>query len=310
MSRLDEMETFLAVARAGSFAAAATRLERSASSASKLVSRLEQRLNARLLDRTTRSVTLTAVGERFYDECSQALELLSDAENAVLAKHHTVSGRLRATVPTGLGHEWLTCVLAEFVQHYPQIQLEVVYLDRRVDLVAEGFDVAVRVGAMPDSSMIVRRIASTRVSLVASPRFLERHGPIAQPEQLTELPCLLYAQEDRGPGVWTLERDGETRRVAVRGPMVANSGRALVDAAACGLGLALVPELHSVRKLVAGELVRVLPAWGSDKPVQVVHPSARLVPLKVRAFVDHLVQQLRRPGWLELEATDDAAVDR
>lgn len=298
MSQLDELRAFLAVARAGSFAAAASQLEHSPSYASKLVSRLEARLEVRLFDRTTRTVTLTSTGERFFEDCSEALERLDAAQDAVRAEHREISGRLRVTLPTGLGHEWLTCTLAHFARDNPELHLEVVYLDRVVDLVSEGFDAAIRVGTMPDSSLIVRRVATTRLSLVASPALLERHGAPADPEALLELPCLVYAQEDRPAATWVLEREGEVRRLTLRGRMVVNSGRALVDAAACDLGIAFVPEIHSARLLATGELVRILPEWGSEVPIQVVHPSARLVPARVRAFVDYIGEHLREPGWL------------
>ncbi len=297
MSRIVEMEAFVAVARAGSFAAAASKLDISASYASKLITRLERRLHARLLHRTTRMVTLTAIGERFYDECARGLELLAQAEQSAAAKHSVPHGRLRVSVPTGLGHEWLSSAIAQFVLANPQVQLDAVYLDRYVDLVAEGFDVAVRVGMLRDSSMIARRLASSRVSLVASPSFVAGRPPIERLDVLAELPCLVYAF-DRTGASWALEHDGEQRSVTVNGPMVANSGRALVDAAAHGLGIAFVPDFHSARRIAAGELVRVLPQWRGEIPIHAVYPSARLVPIKVRAFVDHLVEELRRPGWL------------
>lgn len=300
-NRLVELEVFVAVGRLGSFAAAATTLGISASYASKLVTRLERRLQARLLHRTTRAVTPTAIGERFLDECSHALELLAQAEQAVIAKQSVPHGRLRVSVPTGLGHEWLSSAIAQFVLAHPQVQLEAAYLDRYVDLVAEGFDVAVRVGVLRDSSLIARRLASARMSLVASPAFLAARPPIEQLDALRELPCLVYTA-DRDM-TWTLECEGEQRSVALRGPMVANSGRALVDAAASGLGVAFVPDFHCARRLAAGELVRVLPHWQGELPIHAIYPSARLVPLKVRAFIDHLAAALRDPPWLALADT-------
>lgn len=298
-SRLVEMEAFVAVARLGSFAAAAGTLGISASYASKLITRLERRLQARLLHRTTRALTLTAVGERFHDECARALELLAAAERSVASNQSVPHGRLRVSIPTGLGHEWLSATIARFMLANPQVSLDAVYLDRYVDLVGEGFDVALRVGALRDSSLIARRLASSRVSLVASPSFVARHGAIERLDALTELPCLVYAVH-RTDATWTLECEGEQRSVGVRGPMVANSGRALVDAAAHGLGIAFVPDFHSARRLAAGELVRVLPHWRGEVPIHALHPSARLVPLPVRAFVDHLVEELREPAWLTL----------
>lgn len=297
-NRLVELEVFVAVGRHGSFAAAATTLGISASYASKLVTRLEKRLQARLLHRTTRAVTPTAIGERFLDECSHALELLARAEHDVIAKQSVPHGRLRVSVPTGLGHEWLSSAIAQFMLAHPQVQLDAAYLDRYVDLVAEGFDVAVRVGVLRDSSLIARRLTSARMSLVASPGFVAARPPIDRLEALRDLPCLVYAN-DRADMTWTLECEGERRSVALRGPMVANSGRAIVDAAASGLGVGFVPEFHCARRLAAGELVRVLPHWQGEVPIHAVYPSAQLVPLKVRAFIEHLAAALRVPPWLQ-----------
>lgn len=298
MSHVPETEIFVAVARSGSFAAAANRLGISASYASKMVTRLERRLGARLFHRTTRALTLTAIGERYYEECARAFEMIDAAESMVLAKQSIPHGRLRVSVPTGLGHEWISCALARYVVANPQVQLDAIYIDRFVDLVAEGFDVAVRVGALRDSSLVARRLATARVSLVASPQFVARHPAIEQPEALSELPCLVYAT-DRVAAVWELEGDAQQRSVSVSGPLVANSGRALTDAAAQGLGIAFVPDFHSARRLAARELVLVLPRWHGLVPIHAVYPSAELVPAKVRVLVDHLVEELRTPGWIE-----------
>lgn len=299
MSRVLETEIFVAVAHSGSFAAAASKLDISASYASKLVTRLEKRLGARLFHRTTRALALTAIGERYYEDCAQAFALMEAAESMVMAKQSVPHGRLRVTVPTGLGHEWISSAIARYVQANPHVQLDAVYIDRYVDLVAEGYDLAVRVGTLRDSSLVARRLATARVSLVASPEFLRRHPKIEQPEALTELPCLVYAM-DRAAAVWQLECDGEQRSVAVSGPLVTNSGRALADAAAHGLGVAFVPDFHSARRLAAGELVRVLPRWRGAAPIHAVYPSAQLLPVKVRAFIDHLADELRQPAWVAL----------
>jgi DNA-binding transcriptional LysR family regulator len=299
MNRLIEMELFVTIAQTGSFAAAARKLDISASYASKLTTRLEQRLGARLFQRTTRSVTLTAVGERFLEDCMRALELIDEAERAVAEKRNVAHGRLRVTVPTGLGHEWLSGALAQYLLANPQVRLDAVYTDRHVDLVAEGFDVAVRVGTLRDSSLVARRLTSVRISLVASPSFIAARRPITCIDALAQLPCLVHNVE-RATTVWTLECRGEQRDVAISGPMVTNSGRALVDAASHGLGIAFVPDFHCARRLAAGELVRVLPQWRGETPIQAVYPSARMVPINVRMFIDHLVEQMRRPAWLDL----------
>ena len=296
MSRLVETEAFVTVVQEGSFTTGASRLGVSSSYASKLVTRLENRLGIQLLRRTTRQLTLTEAGEQFFEDSARALELVARAEEAVGSLRANPRGRLRVTLPTGIGLAWLSRSLAEFMCAYPDIVMDVVYLDRIVDLVAEGFDLAIRVGSLPDSSLMVRRLAIVRRGLVASPGYLERHGRPSSPDQLREHACLVYSYQ-RAPTSWVLQRANETHAVAVSGPMIANSGSALVDAAAHGLGIAFLPEFHTAACRTSGELEVVLPEWGDQVPVHLLYPSARHVPAKVRAFIDHMVESLRDPPW-------------
>ena len=234
MSRLVETEALVTVVQEGSFAAAGERLGISSSYASKLVTRLEERLGAQLLHRTTRRLSLTEQGQRFYEACATGLDLVNEAEAAVTELQVAPRGHLRITVPTSLGMSWISDPLARFVIDNPAVVMDVVYLDRFVDLVEEGFDLAVRIGHLPDSTLIVRRLTTFRRRVVASPEYVETNGPLESVDDLERHPCLRYSYA-RAPTTWELEHGAQTRKVVVSGPLVANNGSALAHAAARGI---------------------------------------------------------------------------
>lgn len=296
MSQLVETETFVAVVQEGSFAAAGERLGISSSYASKLVSRLEDRLGVRLLQRSTRKLTLTEAGERYHGTSAEGLELLSLAERDLLESQNKVRGRLRVSFPTNLGLTWLAAWLGDFACQNPKLELDVVYLDRPVDLVGEGFDLAVRAGVLPDSSLMARRLANAERMLVASPEYLARAGTPAKPEQLAEHTCVIYSGSPT-PDRWTMEAGERRRTVKVSGPMQANSGAALLQAVARGLGIAWLPNFHTAPELATGRVVRVLPEWGFRVPIHALYPSKRHLPTKVRLFIDSLAEYLEDPPW-------------
>lgn len=296
MSRMVEVEAFAAVVAEGSFVGAAAHLDLSSSYVSKLVSRLEERVGARLLHRSTRSLSLTEAGRRFHAECAEAIERVDAAERAVLAGHETPTGTLRVTLPTAIGGVWLSRGVAEFMAAWPAVSLDALYTDRTVDVIAEGFDLAVRAGPMPDSALIARRLAHARRRLVASPAYLERHGRPADVVALRGHRCLQYSNA-RAPSTWTLTHEGESASVTVTGPMAANSGAVLADAARCGVGIAYLPDFHTARHLADGALVDALPGWGADVPVQAVFPSNRHQTATVRVFVEAIAAALADAPW-------------
>ena len=291
MSRLVETEALIAVVQEGSFAAAGERLGISSSYVSKLVNKLEERLGARLLHRTTRRLTLTEMGVRFYEAGAKGLELFEAAEAAVQELQVAPRGRLRVTLPTSLGLSWLSDSLATFCRDVPTVLLDIVYLDRFVDLLQEGFDVAVRVGHLPDSSLTMRRLSTVPKGLFASPEYLERAGMPIAVEDIEKHACLCYSYS-RSPTTWELHRGADTRKIVVSGPIIANSGSALARAAAQGLGIIYLPDIHTEGLQRSGGLVPVLPEWGASVPVQALYPSAQHVAAKVRVFVDHLARCL------------------
>ncbi|PRQ06119.1 LysR family transcriptional regulator [Enhygromyxa salina] len=297
MSQLVEIETFVTVVQAGSFAAAGEQLGISSSYASKLITRLEDRLGVRLLHRTTRKLTLTEAGAVYHETCAEGLSLLSHAQDDVMALQATPRGRLRVSLPTALGVTWLAAWIADFGRDNPGLSLDVVYLDRAVDLVAEGFDVAVRAGLLSDSSLIAKRLAVAQRIVVASPRYLERTGRPSSPEQLSERACLLYSNSTN-PTRWELQAGEQQRTVSVSGPMTANSGAALLQAVVCGLGIACLPNFHVAPALADGRVVQVLDEWSWPVPIHALYPSGRHLPAKVRAFIDQLAAHMATPPWL------------
>lgn len=296
MSHLVEMEAFLVVVEEGSFTAASTRLSVTKSYVSKLVGRLEDRIGVRLLQRTTRQLTLTEVGRTYYERCSEAMQLLKEAEAEVSELHNSPQGRLRISLPAAFTVDYLVAPLAAFKARYNQLTVEALLADRKVDILAEGFDVAVRIGDMPDSSLIVRRLTSADRAVCASPDYLRRHGPINTPEDLAKHECVLYSYHAT-PATWRMKGPDREATVEVTGSMVSNHGAMLVEAACHGLGLLFLPIFITAASLRKGRLVRVLPEWKYPVTIAAVFPNARHVPAKVRLFVDFLVAHFLIPPW-------------
>lgn len=296
MSRMVEVEAFVAVVAEGSFVGAAGRLGVSSSYVSKLVSRLEERLGARLLHRSTRSLALTEAGRRLHADCAEAVELVDAAERSLRSAQATPIGTLRVTLPTSIGARWLAGTVAQFMASWPAVRLDALYTDRVVDLIGEGYDLAVRAGRLPDSALVARRLVMARRRVVASPDYLARCGHPTTVAALGEHRCLLYAYS-RAPSTWTLSRGDEVASVTVTGSMAANNGTVLAEAARCGAGVAYLPDFHTSRALADGSLLDVLPGWGDTLPVQAVFPGGRHHPPKVRVFVDAITRALAATPW-------------
>lgn len=291
MSRLLEIEAFVAVAERGSFVAAGKALGVSSSYASKLVSRLEERLGVLLIQRTTRRHTLTPQGERYLTDCQEAFGLLLRSEETIHEATESIRGEIRVTAPTGLGLGVLAEAFNRFALEHPEVQLNVAYLDRVVDLVGERFDLAIRAGELPDSSLRARRIATYRRHMVASPEVAAALVGVDHPDGILGVAGVVYSGHAR-PEEWTVRRGERAVTVSVEARMESNNGRALALAAADGLGLAYLPSFHTCDLERAGHLASVLPEWGETVPVHVVFPTSRHLPLRVRALIDHVVAQL------------------
>lgn len=298
MSRLIETEAFLTVVEEGSFTAAARRLGVTKSYTSKLVVRLEDRLGIRLLQRTTRQLTMTEAGRAYFARCSDAMRAFNEAAAEATELQTAPQGRLRINLPDAFAVNYLAAPLATFKARYPDLTVEAVLTDRKVDILAEGFDVAVRIGDLSDSSLIVRRLASVDRLICASPDYLRQRGTPRRPQDLAAHDCLLYAYH-AVPTTWRLRGPEGDVQVDVSGRMVSNHAEMLVEAACHGLGLVFCPVFLVAAGLRARRLVRVLPDWRFPLAVSAVFPNARHVPTKVRVFVDFLVQHFAVPPWAD-----------
>jgi len=298
MQDLSQLEVFVRVVDEASFTSAAESLGVSKSFASRQVSALEDRLGARLLNRTTRKVTLTDVGRVFHERCTRILEELQDAEAAVSQLQNAPRGTLRLSAPMSFGVRYVAPIVAEFMVAHAELAVDVHFNDRRVDLIEEGFDLAIRIGKLADSSLIARKVASTELVLVASPGYLAAHGTPESPEDLRGHSCLLYAYQSSGHQTWALDGPSETQSVVhVHGRAVINNGEALLEATRWGLGVCSMPDFLAADDLLSGTLVRVLPDWGSASAVWAIYPHTRHLSAKVRLFVEALNTALEHPPW-------------
>jgi DNA-binding transcriptional LysR family regulator len=292
---LNDILVFTRVVQSGSFTAAARALGTTKSSVSRKVSELEDRLGARLLQRTTRKLSLTDVGQAYYDDCARIIGELEEADLAVGRMQAAPRGTLRISVP--LAFSFVGAAVTDFLQRNAEVRVEIVATDRRVDLVDEGFDLAIRAGTLADSSLIARPLGRSRRLLAASPRYLSRGAPRA-PMDLEKHACLAFAAAP-SPVRWTLR--AEDKSVTVRAParLAANDFEILREAARAGLGIATLPEHLCVDDFAHGRLRPVLPRWCTEEtPIHAVYASARHLSPKVIAFIDDLRSHLQRFGFV------------
>ena len=292
---------FVRVVELGSFTLAADDLSLSRAVVSKYVSRLEERLGARLMHRTTRRLSLTEAGAALFEASRGAIERIEEAESAVAQYQAAPKGRLRVSAPMSFGILHLGSAIADFSNAFPDVTLDLRLDDRFVNLVEEGLDVAVRIGALTDSSLVARRIAKTQAVACASRAYLEEHGEPETPEDLVGHRCLLYAYLSTA-NVWRFQApDGREIPVAVSGPMRVNNGIVLADAAAAGRGIVMGPSFYVASRIRSGELKRILPAYRlPELGIHAVYPQRDFVPPKVRVFVDFLVERFKRADWDKL----------
>ncbi|MHA1567929.1 MAG: LysR family transcriptional regulator [Alphaproteobacteria bacterium] len=287
------MTAFVEVAKASSFSAAARRLGMSTTAVSRHVAELERSLGVALLRRTTRHVSPTEAGARYLPRAAAILEEIAwlDAETGAIAA--APRGKLKITAPPSVGNDWIAPLAVDFAEAYPEIELELEFTERLVDLVAEGFDAAIRSGPLASSSMIAHRIIEMHYLLCASPAYLERRGAPARPEDIREHDCIHW-RGAAGGGVWDFVRDGARVSVPIAGRLLINNFAAEQEAARRGLGLAILPRLNLRDDLDAGRLVAVLPGYEVDRGVlSLVRPATPFEPPKLRAFIDFITVALR-----------------
>jgi len=305
MDRLQSIRAFAKVVETGSFARAAERLEISVSAVSRQVAELEAHLDARLLNRTTRRLSLTEAGQSFYEHSVQLLADLEDAEASVRVATRAPKGTLRVTCGTSFGVRYLAPVLREFCERHPDVVIDLDISDRTVDLVEEGYDLAVRIGRMGQQGLVSRRIGTTQVVCCAAPSYLATaREPLETPQDLARHRCLCYTNVGL-PNVWRFEpRDASTEPIDVRiTPWHrANNGQLLATLAVQALGIVYSPDFIVAESIRAGQLVPLFTAYLPPRsPIAVVYPSRRHLSAKVRSFVDFLAVRFEREQPWSLE---------
>ena len=296
---------FVAVMETGSFTAAAARLGTSSGQASKLVARLEAELGVRLLSRTTRAVSATEAGQAYFDRLRPLLDEFDNLDAAIRDASHAPRGRLRLTAPLTFGTMEIAPALNAFAAEFPEIELDIGFSDRVVNLVDEGYDMAVRVGRPDDSSMIARKLCDVRIVVVAAPAYLERRGAPRSPDDLARFDCIVDTNF-REPGRWPFRgpaggQGGGQGSIEVAGRIRYSNTEACLSAAEAGLGIACVPAFVAGAALRAGRMRRVLQDFEPEPyGVHALYPHSRHLAAKVRVLVDFLVARYRgTPHWEE-----------
>jgi DNA-binding transcriptional LysR family regulator len=299
VDRFEEMRAFAAVVDAGSFVRAAEALDVSKTAVSRLVNDLEARLGVRLLHRTTRKLSLTAEGEVFHARCKELLAEVEEAEAEVTAQAAEAVGVLKLNVPVSFGLLHLAPLWPAFMQQHPQVELDVTLSDRIVDLVDEGYDLAVRIAQLPSSSLVSRKLASTRMVLCASPEYLLRHGAPSHPSEIAAHAVFTYTLLAMGEQ-WSFQGPDGPVSVKVTPRLRSNSGDTCVGAALQHQGIVLQPSFMVGLHLRSGALVEVLPQYRSlELGIYAVYASRKHVPPKVRVLIDFLAEAFRIRAWGE-----------
>lgn len=288
------LATFSAIVSAGSISKAATRLGCGKSVVSRQLAKLEADLGARLIQRTTRRLTLTEVGEAVLLEAQQIDRSLANVEQITGQFQQEVRGRLRVACPRPLGQRYLVPLLTAFTQQHPQVEITLVVEDRLTDLVAEQIDVAIRVAHMEDSTLVARKLAPNPRVLVAAPAYLARAGTPKTPADLAQHNCLLYISGTTVRDEWTFRKGAATTLVRASGNIKMNDGMALAASACAGAGITVLDRLLVEPELASGVLVELLPDYrlAAGPPVYAVYPARKWLPLKTKAFVAFLQERL------------------
>jgi DNA-binding transcriptional LysR family regulator len=305
MDPLDGIAAFARVVDCGSFSAAADRLKLSKSAISAHVQRLEDRLGTRLLNRSTRSLSLTEAGAAYYRHCVRILAEADAAEQAAVALQREPRGTLRISAPDTFGWMHVAPAIPDFLKRYPDLSIDIALSEKHVNLVDEGLDLAIRIGALADSALVVRKLAPSRILLCAAPGYLAAHGTPQEPAALAAHNCLCDSVTPWG-NAWRLTAKAKEAHVVVSGSMRANSAEMLRAAALAGLGVASLPSWVIADELRSGALRRVLSSWELPRSaIYAVYPDNRLMSAKVRAFVDHLARHFgRKPYWDNLSEVE------
>jgi DNA-binding transcriptional LysR family regulator len=290
MDRIDAMQAFVAVADLQGFAPAARKLGLSPSGVTRLIAALEDRLGARLLQRTTRKVALTDVGARYLERARRILADVEEAENSAQAERTRPSGRLVVSAPVGFGRLHVSPVMSAYLKRYPEVGAELRLTDRMVNLVEDGVDIAVRIGHLPDSSLVARHVGEMRRIVVASKDYLKQRGEPNKPAAIATHDAIQFGATAASPD-WRFVEDGREVRVACIPRFVTNSADAAIQYAEAGGGLTRVMAYQAAESIKAGRLKIVLAKFEQPPlPIQLVYPTSRLLSAKVRTFVDLAIE--------------------
>lgn len=293
MDKLNLMTSFIAVAEEGTYTAAGKRLGKTTPLISTHVSQLEELLDVRLITRSTRSMQLTPTGQSYYEEAKKVLDDIATLEARVRKENQNLVGRLRITAPVTFGEQVLMPFIAKMVEENPQLNVELMFNDRYVDIVSEGFDTAIRIGRLEDSALIARRIGSIRMLLCASPAFIERYGVPESPTDLQSLPCVFDTNFRQG-NRWSFTQNGKTVDVAPNVIARVNSAVAAARMATTGLAVTYAPDFAVKNEIENGSLVKILSDYcQTDVPINMIYPHRKHLSAKVSTFVEEFAKYLQ-----------------
>ncbi|MEH6547315.1 MAG: LysR family transcriptional regulator [Sneathiella sp.] len=299
MDHISRISIFLTVVKHQSFAGAARSMGMTGPALSKQVQALEDQLGVRLLHRTTRQISLTEEGEIFHNRARIALDDLDEVERQIQDLKSSPTGHLKVNVPTTFGKQYLTKPIAAFVKAYPEVQMEIDFDDRKVDVIGEGYDVVVRIGTLEDSSLIARQLAPCPIILCASPAFLSHHGIPEIPNELLKLPAVLFSKHGNINEWRHIDENGVKGSTELNKVFATDSAEMMLEACLEGIGVAVLPIFSVATYLDSNQLVRVLPQYHTD-PELIIHaifPQNRHLSAKVRLFVDWLSNSCKALPW-------------
>ncbi len=295
MDKFQEMQAFATVVDHGSFVKAADALAMSKAAVSRYVGELEARLGVRLLHRTTRRLSMTEEGQVFHARCKELLSCLNEAEAEISSRNLSASGLVRVNAPVTFGILHLAPLWGEFMALHPKVTFEITLVDRVVDIVEEGYDLAVRIATLPSSTLISRRLSSARLVLCASPQYLEQHGTPQHPDELAKHTIIAYSYLSTKDEWQFVGPEGKIS-IQTRPCMHTNSGETCRAAALANQGVILQPTFLVGQDIVEGRLVELLPQYrGADFGIYAVYPTRKHVPTKVRVLIDFLIDCFRQP---------------
>ncbi len=301
MDRLDAMQMFVRVAETGSFTRVAQEFQTTQPTVTKQISAMEARLNVRLLNRNTRGVSLTEPGALYYERCKQIVGALAEADNVVQGSNELVRGQLRVGSSVAFGRRVMVPLVMQFMAEHPDVQIDLSFEDRYTDLVAQGMDVAIRLGKLADSNLGARMLGANPWVLVASPGYLAKRGIPRKPVDLAEHHALVYSSV-QGNDVWRLAGEGgDVVSVPVNGRLRSNNLSAILAAARADMGIAALPHYVAADSLASGSVQEVLRTSRlPEQEIHAVYPSPRLVPQKVQALIAFLQPRFAKQWWLQL----------